>query len=96
MVQLATWTIGTLTGKSMDLVDTMKIKGRVNVTCSDETKQKRIKLPKWKRDKLRNSQIATISTTRKNNGIKRVGIVVDKDLKKIVGLQRLGGRFIVI
>ena len=34
---LATWNIGTLTGKSIELVDTMK-RRRVNIACLQETK----------------------------------------------------------
>jgi len=39
---LATWNIGTLTGKSIELVDTMK-RRRVNIACLQETKWKRKK-----------------------------------------------------
>ena len=38
-IRLATWNIGTLTGKSIELVDTMK-RRRVNIACLQETKWK--------------------------------------------------------
>ena len=77
MIQFVVWKIGTQTGKSIKLVDAIKIK-RVNVACLQETK--------WKGDKAKETTDGYKFYAGKNNAINGVVIVVDKDMKeKIVG-----------
>ena len=76
-LRLASLNIGTLTGKGMELVDTL-IRRRVNIACLQETK--------WvgsKAKELENTgyKIYYTGLDRRRNG---VGIVVDRYLKDVV------------
>ena len=89
-LRLTTLNIGTLTGKGMELVDTL-IKRRVNIACLQETK--------WvgsKAKELKNTgyKIYYTGLDRCRNGI---GIVVDKDLKDdVITVSRKGDRIILV
>ena len=87
-IRLATWNIGTLTGKSIELVDTMK-RRRVNIACLQETK--------WKGKKAKDIDGFKLWYTGEANNKNGVGIIVDKDLKeKVVDVKRIGDRIIAI
>ena len=87
-LRLATLNIGSLTGKGIELVDTL-IRRRVNIACLQETK--------WvgsKAKELENTDYKIYYTglDRRRNG---VGIVVDKDLKDdVITVSRKGDRII--
>ena len=81
MIRLATWNIGTLTSKSIELVDTMK-RMRVNIACLQETK--------WKGKKAKDIDGFKLWYTGEANNKNGVGIIVDKDLKeKVVDVKRM-------
>lgn len=73
----------------MELVDKMK-KGRVNVSCLQETK--------WKGDKFKELIDGyKLQYIGKNYAKRGESIIVDRDLKeKIVGVKRLGDKLITI
>ncbi|KAL5191016.1 Craniofacial development protein 2 [Glycine soja] len=89
-IRFGTWNIGTLTGKSMEIVDVM-VRRKINFMCLQETK--------WTGEKakeLDNSGFKLWYTgkTRSRNG---VGIIVDKEWKKdVVDVRRVGDRIIVL
>lgn len=89
-LRLASLNIGSLTGKGMELVDTL-IRRRVNIACLQETK--------WvgsKAKELENTgyKIYYTGLDRRRNG---VGIVVDKDLKDdVITVSRKGDRIILV
>lgn len=89
-LRLATWNIRTLTGKAMELVDTM-IRRKVNVVCLQETK--------WVGEKAKEVEktgykIFYTGKDRHRNGAR---IVVDKNLKdKVVTVTRKEDRILLI
>ncbi|KAH1222102.1 Craniofacial development protein 2 [Glycine max] len=89
-IRFGTWNIGTLTGKSMEIVDVM-VRRKINFMCLQETK--------WTGEKakeLDNSGFKLWYTgkIRSRNG---VGIIVDKEWKKdVVDVRRVGDRIIVL
>ncbi|KAL5190712.1 Craniofacial development protein 2 [Glycine soja] len=89
-IRFGTWNIGTLTGKSMEIVDVM-VRRKINFMCLQETK--------WTGEKakeLDNSGFKLWYTgkIRSRNG---VGIIVDKEWKKdVVDVKRVGDRIIVL
>ncbi|KAL5164575.1 Craniofacial development protein 2 [Glycine soja] len=89
-IRFGTWNIGTLTGKSMEIVDVM-VRRKINFMCLQETK--------WTGEKakeLDNSGFKMWYTgkIRSRNG---VGIIVDKEWKKdVVDVRRVGDRIIVL
>ncbi|KAL5153945.1 Craniofacial development protein 2 [Glycine soja] len=89
-IRFGTWNIGTLTGKSMEIVDVM-VRRKINFMCLQETK--------WTGEKakeLDNSGFKLWYTEkiRSRNG---VGIIVDKEWKKdVVDVRRVGDRIIVL
>ncbi|KAH1262515.1 Craniofacial development protein 2 [Glycine max] len=89
-IRFGTWNIGTLTGKSMEIVDVM-VRRKINFMCLQETK--------WTGEKakeLDNSGFKLWYTgkIRSRNG---VGIIVDKEWKKdVVDVRREGDRIIVL
>ncbi|KAH1202758.1 Craniofacial development protein 2 [Glycine max] len=89
-IRFGTWNIGTLTGKSMEIVDVM-VRRKINFMCLQETK--------WTGEKakeLDNSGFKLWYTgkIRSRNGI---GIIVDKEWKKdVVDVRRVGDRIIVL
>jgi len=89
-IRFGTWNIDTLTGKSMEVVDTM-IRRRINFMCLQETK--------WvgkKAKELDSSRFKLWYTgeVRSRNGI---GIIVDKEWKKdIVDIKRIGDQIIAL
>ncbi|KAM2399376.1 hypothetical protein ACFXTH_035947 [Malus domestica] len=89
-MRLGTWNIGTLTGKSMEVVEVM-VRRRINIMCLQETK--------WvgrKANDLENSgfKLWYSGTNRTRNG---VGIIVDKTLTQdIVDVKRVGDRIMAI
>ncbi|KAL5146984.1 Craniofacial development protein 2 [Glycine soja] len=89
-IHFGTWNIGTLTGKSMEIVDVM-VRRKINFMCLQETK--------WTGEKakeLDNSGFKLWYTgkIRSRNG---VGIIVDKEWKKdVVDVRRVGDRIIVL
>ena len=86
-LRLGSWNIGTLTGRGMELVDTM-IRRRVNIVCLQETK--------WVGEKAK--EIGTgfkLWYSGKVGNKNGVGIVVDKTLKdEVVEVRRVGDRLI--
>ena len=76
-IRLATWNIGTLTGKTRELVDTM-IRRRISIACLQETK--------WVGEKAREIEDTgyKLYYTGKDRHRNGVGIVVDKHLKDSV------------
>ncbi|KAM1065762.1 hypothetical protein ACFX2B_021024 [Malus domestica] len=89
-MRLGTWNIGTLTGKSMEVVEVM-VRRRINIMCLQETK--------WvgrKAKDLENSgfKLWYSGTNRTING---VGIIVDKTLTQdVVDVKRVGDRIMAI
>ncbi|KAH1250174.1 LINE-1 retrotransposable element ORF2 protein [Glycine max] len=89
-IRFGTWNIGTLIGKSMEIVDVM-VRRKINFMCLQETK--------WTGEKakeLDNSGFKLWYTgkIRSRNG---VGIIVDKEWKKdVVDVRRVGDRIIVL
>jgi len=89
-IRFGTWNIGTLTGKSLEVVDTM-IRRRINVMCLQETK--------WvgaKAKELDTSGFKLWYTgkVRSKNG---VGIIVDKLWKNnVVEVKRIGDRILLL
>ncbi|KAH1196522.1 Glutathione hydrolase 1 [Glycine max] len=89
-IRFGTWNIGTLTGKSMEIVDVM-VRRKINFMCLQETK--------WTGEKakeLDNSGFKLWYTgqIRSRNG---VGIIVDKEWKKdVVDVRRVGDRIIAL
>ncbi|KAM1129870.1 hypothetical protein ACFX19_045301 [Malus domestica] len=89
-MRLGTWNIGTLTGKSMEVVEVM-VRRRINIMCLQETK--------WvgrKAKDLENSgfKLWYSGTNRTRNG---VGIIVDKTLTQdVVDVKRVGDRIMAI
>ncbi|KAI8564245.1 hypothetical protein RHMOL_Rhmol03G0166900 [Rhododendron molle] len=89
-IRLATWNIGTLTGKTRELVDTM-LRRRISIACLQETK--------WVGEKAREIddtgfKLYCTGKDRYRNG---VGIVVDKHLKdSVVTVTRKGDRIILV
>jgi len=87
-IRFGTWNIGTLTGKSMEVVDTMT-RRRINFMCLRETK--------WvgKKAKELDSSGFKLWYTGEARSRNRVGIIVDKEWKKdIVDVKRIGDRII--
>ncbi|XP_042495185.1 craniofacial development protein 2-like [Macadamia integrifolia] len=87
-VRPATWNIGSLTGKSMELIDVMR--GRmINIICIQETR--------WKGKKgkaLDDFKLWYLGDHSHRGG---VGIIVDKDLKNdLVDVRRVGDMIIAI
>ncbi|KAH1264626.1 Craniofacial development protein 2 [Glycine max] len=89
-IRFGTWNIGTLTGKSMKIVDVM-VRRKINFMCLQETK--------WTGEKakeLDNSGFKLWYTgkIRLRNG---VGIIVDKEWKKdVMDVRRVGDRIIAL
>ncbi|KAH1254809.1 Craniofacial development protein 2 [Glycine max] len=89
-IRFGTWNIGTLTGKSMEIVDVM-VRRKINFMCLQETK--------WTGEKakeLDNSGFKLWYTgkIRLRNG---VGIIVDKEWKKdVVDVRRVRDRIIAL
>ncbi|KAM1225087.1 hypothetical protein ACFX2G_044844 [Malus domestica] len=89
-MRLGTWNIGTLTGKSMEVVEVM-VRRRINIMCLQETK--------WvgcKAKDLENSgfKLWYSGTNRTRNG---VGIIVDKTLTQdVVDVKMVGDRIMAI
>ncbi|KAH1137029.1 hypothetical protein GYH30_027138 [Glycine max] len=89
-IRFGTWNIGTLTGKSMEIVDVM-VRRKINFMCLQETK--------WTGEKakeLDNSGFKLWYTgkIRLRNG---VGIIVDKEWKKdVVDVRRVGDCIIAL
>ena len=89
-LRLGTWNIGSLTGKLMEVVDTMKMR-RIAIACLQETRWVGQKAKEIERTGYK---LWYTGLNRSRNG---VGIVVSKDLKEdIVSVQRCGDRIIAI
>ncbi|XP_058180118.1 uncharacterized protein LOC131298659 [Rhododendron vialii] len=89
-IHLATWNIGTLTGKTRELVDTM-LRRKIRIACLQETK--------WVGEKAREIENTgyKLYYTGKNRHRNGVGIVVDKHLKdSVVTVTRKGDRIILV
>ncbi|WP_332309165.1 endonuclease/exonuclease/phosphatase family protein, partial [Candidatus Burkholderia verschuerenii] len=84
--RIGSWNVGTLTSKTLELVETMK-RRRVNIMCLQETK--------WKGAKakiLENTgyKLWYIGKDGNRNG---VGIIVDSEfIEQVVGVTRIGDR----
>ncbi|KAM1219346.1 hypothetical protein ACFX2J_046190 [Malus domestica] len=89
-MRLETWNIGTLTGKSMEVVEVM-VRRRINIMCLQETKWVGLKAKD-----LENSgfKLWYSGTNRTRNG---VGIIVDKTLTQdVVDVKRVGDKIMAI
>ncbi|XP_058222975.1 uncharacterized protein LOC131332697 [Rhododendron vialii] len=89
-IRLATWNIGTLTGKTRELVDTM-LRRRINIACLQETK--------WVEEKVKEIEDTGYKFyyTGKDRHRNGVGIVVDKHLKdSIATVTRKGDQIILV
>ncbi|XP_043687611.1 craniofacial development protein 2-like [Telopea speciosissima] len=87
-IRFASWNIGSLTGKSMELIDVMR-RRRINVACIQETR--------WKGHKAKALDDYKLWYLGDDSGRGGVGIVVDKDLKnEVVDVKRVGDRIISI
>ena len=89
-LRFGTWNIGTLTGKSMEVVDTMT-RRKINIMCLQETK--------WVGAKARELDTSGFKLwyTGKVKNRNGVGIIVDKQWKKdVVDVKRVGDRIISI
>ena len=83
-LRFGTWNIGTLTGKSMEVVDTMT-RRKINIMCLQETK--------WVGAKARELDASGFKLwyTGKVKNRNGVGIIVDKQWKKdVVDVKRVG------
>ncbi|XP_042509234.1 uncharacterized protein LOC122084879 [Macadamia integrifolia] len=86
--RFASWNIGLLTDKSMELIDVIR-KIMVNVACIQETR--------WKGSKAKGLDDFKLWCLGNECGRGGVEIVVDKDLKNdIVDVKRLGDRILAI
>jgi exonuclease III len=89
-IRFGTWNIGTLTRKSMEVVDTIT-RRKINFMCLQETK--------WVGKKVKELdslgfKLWYTGKVRSRNG---VGIIVDKEWKKdIVDVQRIGDHIIAL
>ncbi|XP_020233683.1 craniofacial development protein 2-like [Cajanus cajan] len=89
-IRIGTWNVGTLTGKAMEIVDTM-IRRRINFMCLQETK--------WIGEKAKELyssgfKLWYTGKVRARNG---VGIIVDKEWRKdVVEVKRVGDRIIAL
>ena len=87
---LASWNVGSLTGKLRELVDTVT-RRRVNILCVQETK--------WKGQKVKEVdntgfKLWYTGTVANRNG---VGVLIDKSLKNgVVGVRRQGDMIILV
>ena len=89
-LRFGTWNIGTLTEKSMEVVDTMT-RRKINIMCLQETK--------WVGAKARELDTSGFKLwyTGKVKNRNGVGIIVDKQWKKdVVDVKRVGDRIISI
>ncbi|KAL5166906.1 Craniofacial development protein 2 [Glycine soja] len=89
-IRFGTWNIGTLTGKSMEIVDVM-VRRKINFMCLQETK--------WTGEKAKelDSSGFKLWYTGKIRSRNGVGIIVDKEWKKdVVDVRRVGDRIIVL
>src|SRR5262245_42560658 len=89
-LRLGTWNIGSLTGKLMEVVDTMEMR-RISIACLQETK--------WMGQKAKEIERTGYKLwyTGLNKSRNWVGIVVSKDLKEdVVNVKRIGERIIII
>ena len=88
-VRVGTWNVGTLTGKSRELVEVLK-RRKVNICCVQETR--------WKGEKAKEIgegyKIIYAGKTSSRNG---VGVVVDEVMKaNVVGVVRKSDRVIIV
>ena len=89
-LRLGTWNIGSLTGKLMEVVDTME-RRRIAIACLQETRWVGHKAKEIERTGYK---LWYTGINRSRNG---VGIVVNKDLKEdVVNVKRYGDRIIAI
>ncbi|XP_042477669.1 uncharacterized protein LOC122059028 [Macadamia integrifolia] len=85
-IRCASWNIGSLTGKSLELIDVMR-RRRINIACIQETR--------WKGMKAKMLDDFKLWYLGDQNGRGGVGIVVDKDLKNdVVDVKRVGDSII--
>nr|XP_009792884.1 PREDICTED: uncharacterized protein LOC104239854 [Nicotiana sylvestris]XP_016478297.1 PREDICTED: uncharacterized protein LOC107799670 [Nicotiana tabacum] len=74
-LRIMSWNIGTLTGKSIELVKILQ-KGKVNIVCVEETR--------WARSKARNADGYKLWYSGVVRGRNGMGILVDRDLRESV------------
>ncbi|XP_043710423.1 uncharacterized protein LOC122659376 [Telopea speciosissima] len=87
-IRFASWNIGSLTGKSLELIDVMR-RRRINVACIQKTR--------WKGHKAKALDDFKLWYLGDESGRGGVGIVVDKDLKnEVVDIKRFGDRILSI
>ena len=88
--RMGSWNIGTLTGKTIELVETMK-RRRVNIMCLQETK--------WvgEKAKVLDTSGYKLWYTGKHKTKNGVGIIVDSEfIEQVVGVVRKGDRIIAL
>ena len=87
-IRLASWNIGTLTGKCIELIQLMKDR-RINIACLQETR--------WKGSKAKEVDGFKLWYVGKNNNRNGVGLILDRDLKdKVVEVKREGDRILLV
>lgn len=90
MCRIGSWNIGTLTGKTIELVETMK-RRRVNIMCLQETKWVGVKA------KILDNTGYKLWYSGKDRNRNGVGIIVDSELiEQVVGVIRKGDRIIAL
>ena len=89
-IRLATWNIGTLTGKTMELVEVM-LRRKINIICLQETK--------WVGEKSREIEKTGFKLwySGKEKNRNGVGVLVDNIIKEsVVEVKRIGDRILLI
>ncbi|XP_059310054.1 uncharacterized protein LOC132061218 [Lycium ferocissimum] len=87
-LRVGSWTIGTLTGKSIELVRILK-KRRINIACVQETK--------WVGSRAKDVDEYKLWFSGRSRDRNGVGILVDNDLRdQVVGVKRVNDRLITI
>ena len=90
MMRIGSWNIGSLTGKLLELVDTME-RRKIHIACIQETK--------WKGERCKEvgNTGHKLWYTGKDSNKNGVGIIIDKTLKDaVVDVKRVGDRIILV
>ncbi|XP_070041421.1 uncharacterized protein [Nicotiana tomentosiformis] len=88
MLRIGSWNVGTLTGKSIELVKILQ-KRRVNIACVQETR--------WVGSRARDVDGFTLWYSGVQKGKNGVGILVDRELREsVVEVRRVNDRLMII
>ena len=87
-LRVGTWNVGSLTGKSLELVGELK-RRKINIACLQETK--------WVESKAKYIDGHKLWYSGQVKGKNGVGIVLDSDLaKEVVDVKRRSDRIVVV